>query len=208
MRRRRNRRTRILVGDDRIPGRRQAARWQATRRRLNASASASQERTHIELGCSARVGDKGHDALVVGVHVIRHEEEESSTQSRIRHYLLKLIALPGIVITVVSFVFGFFVKEVAMQGAYNEAYQEASNTIIEITSKAAAGRWFDELTVVAAKQARKGFTIPGVGKLVVVKRKSRKGRNFKTGELIKIRSKNVLQFRVAKTCRDKVFGKK
>ncbi len=76
------------------------------------------------------------------------------------------------------------------------------------TSKAASGRWLDELAVVAGKEARRGFTIPGVGKLVVVKRKARKGRNFKTGQLMKIRSKNVLQFRVAKACSDKVLGKK
>ena len=76
------------------------------------------------------------------------------------------------------------------------------------TSKAAAGRWLDELAVVAGKEARRGFTIPGVGKLVVVKRKARKGRNFKTGELMKIPAKNILQFRVGKTCNEAVFGKR
>ena len=74
-------------------------------------------------------------------------------------------------------------------------------------SKAATDRWFNELARVAARDARKGFKIPGVGKLVVVKRKARKGRNFRTGQLLKIPAKNVLQFRVAETCHKAVFGK-
>jgi DNA-binding protein HU-beta len=76
------------------------------------------------------------------------------------------------------------------------------------TTKVATNGWFDELARVAAKGARKGFTVPGIGKLVVVKRKARKGRDFKSGKLIKIRSQNVLQFRVAKACKDAVFPKK
>ncbi len=56
-------------------------------------------------------------------------------------------------------------------------------------SKASTDRWFDELARVAARDARKGFKIPGVGKLVVVKRKARKGRNFHTKELMKIPAK-------------------
>ena len=75
-------------------------------------------------------------------------------------------------------------------------------------SNAATDRWFNELARLAAKEARKGFNIPGVGKLVVVKRKARKGRNFRTGELMKISAKNVLQFRVVKACSDAAFGKK
>ena len=41
--------------------------------------------------------------------------------------------------------------------------------------------FLDELAGLAYKEARNGFTIPGVGKLVVVDRKARMGRNPATG---------------------------
>lgn len=62
-----------------------------------------------------------------------------------------------------------------------------------------------ELADVAYKEAKKGFTIPGIGKLVVVSRKARLGRNPSTGEQIKIPAKKVLKFRIAKACKDAVI---
>ena len=56
----------------------------------------------------------------------------------------------------------------------------------------------------AYKEAKKGFTIPGIGKLVIVARKARTGRNPATGEQIKIPAKKVLKFRVAKAAKDAV----
>jgi DNA-binding protein HU-beta len=56
----------------------------------------------------------------------------------------------------------------------------------------------------AYKEAKTGFTIPGIGKLVVQKRKARKGRNPATGETIKIPAKNVLKFRIAKAAKDAI----
>ncbi len=60
----------------------------------------------------------------------------------------------------------------------------------------------EELATLAAKQARNGFVFPGVGKLVVVKRKARMGRNPQTGEPIKIPAKTVLKFRIAKAMKE------
>ena len=60
------------------------------------------------------------------------------------------------------------------------------------------------LTEIAYKEAKKGFTFPGIGKLVVVKRKARMGRNPATGEAIKIPAKTVLKFRIAKAAKDAV----
>jgi DNA-binding protein HU-beta len=60
----------------------------------------------------------------------------------------------------------------------------------------------EELAVLAAKQAKVGFTFPGVGKLVVVNRKARMGRNPQTGEAIKIPAKRVLKFRIAKAMKE------
>jgi len=50
--------------------------------------------------------------------------------------------------------------------------------------------------------AEKGFTIPGLGKLIVRKRKARMGRNPQTGEAIKIPAKRVLKFTIAKAAKD------
>lgn len=66
----------------------------------------------------------------------------------------------------------------------------------------------DELGQLSYKQAKNGFTIPGIGKLVLVNRKARKGRNPQTGETIRIPAKKVVKFRVAKACKDAVLGKK
>jgi len=69
--------------------------------------------------------------------------------------------------------------------------------------------FMDSLVETAYKEARHGFTLPGVGKLVVVNRKARIGRNPATGEKIKIPAKRALKFRVAKAAKDAILpGKK
>jgi DNA-binding protein HU-beta len=60
----------------------------------------------------------------------------------------------------------------------------------------------------AYKSAKDGFTIPGLGKLVVVSRKARTGRNPRTGEQIKIKAKKVLKFRIAKAAKDAILPSK
>ena len=62
-----------------------------------------------------------------------------------------------------------------------------------------------ELAALAAKQAKNGFVFPGVGKLVIVNRKARQGRNPQTGETIQIKAKRVLKFRIAKAMKDAVL---
>lgn len=56
----------------------------------------------------------------------------------------------------------------------------------------------------AYAQAAVGYTIPGVGKLVVQQRKARTGRNPQTGATIKIPAKKVLKFRIAKQAKDAI----
>ena len=68
--------------------------------------------------------------------------------------------------------------------------------------------FMDSLLATAYKEAKKGFTLPGVGKLVLVNRKARMGRNPATGEAIKIPAKKVVKFRVAKACKDAILGTK
>ena len=67
---------------------------------------------------------------------------------------------------------------------------------------------FEELARLAYKEARNAFTIPGIGKLVLVERKARMGRNPKTGEAIQIPAKTVVKFRVAKACKEAVLPKR
>src|SRR5438067_12420153 len=76
------------------------------------------------------------------------------------------------------------------------------------TTKRHATQFLDDLTSLAYKEAKNSFTIPGVGKLVLVNRKARMGRNPATGEEIKIPAKRVVKFRVAKACKDAVLGAK
>lgn len=78
---------------------------------------------------------------------------------------------------------------------------------LEITKKQ-ANEMLVELTSLAYKEAKNAFTFPGLGKLVVVNRKARMGRNPQTGAAIKIPAKRVLKFRVAKACKDAVLGAK
>ncbi|HOZ45862.1 MAG TPA: HU family DNA-binding protein [Candidatus Hydrogenedentes bacterium] len=75
-------------------------------------------------------------------------------------------------------------------------------------SKKQVGDVLAGLTDLAYKEAKTGFTLPGIGKLVVVQRKARMGRNPATGQAIKIPAKKVLKFRIAKAAKDTIAPKK
>jgi DNA-binding protein HU-beta len=62
----------------------------------------------------------------------------------------------------------------------------------------------NELAAVAYKQAKSGFTIPGIGKLVVQRRKARNARNPATGEVIRGPARRVVKFRVSRTAQDAI----
>ncbi len=74
--------------------------------------------------------------------------------------------------------------------------------------KKVAAAFLDELAGLAYREAKNSFTVPGIGKLVLVNRKARLGRNPATGEQIQIPAKTVVKFRVAKACKDAVLSKK
>jgi DNA-binding protein HU-beta len=78
---------------------------------------------------------------------------------------------------------------------------------IGITKKQAT-ETLELLASLAYKNAKSTFTLPGIGKLVLVNRKARTGRNPATGETIQIPAKRVVKFRVAKACKDAVLGAK
>jgi DNA-binding protein HU-beta len=60
------------------------------------------------------------------------------------------------------------------------------------------------IAYVGAKD-KKGFMIPGLGKLIKVQRKARMGRNPATGETIKIPARTVAKFRLAKAAKEAVL---
>ena len=78
-------------------------------------------------------------------------------------------------------------------------------------SKKASAAILDEVAALAVSETKKAgsFTLPGIGKLVLVKRKARMGRNPATGAEIKIPAKTVVKMRVAKAAKDGIVpGKK
>ena len=75
-------------------------------------------------------------------------------------------------------------------------------------SKKAAAEILESIAQLAYKHAKDTFTMPGLGKLVLVNRKARVGRNPATGETIQIKAKRVVKFRVAKAAKDAILGAK
>ena len=75
----------------------------------------------------------------------------------------------------------------------------------EITKKQ-AGTIMDSIVNLAYSQAKTGFTLPGLGKLVLSNRKARMGRNPQTGEAIKIAARTVVRFRLGKAAKDAILG--
>jgi len=77
-------------------------------------------------------------------------------------------------------------------------------------TKKEAAAFIEAFVDLATSQAKKAgaFTIPGIGKLVLSKRKARMGRNPQTGEPIKIPAKKVVKMRLAKACKDAILPPK
>jgi DNA-binding protein HU-beta len=76
----------------------------------------------------------------------------------------------------------------------------------ETLSKKQVVKILEGLADLSYKEAKNGFTVLGIGKLVLVKRKARMGRNPATGQAIKIPAKTVVKFRVAKAAKDAILG--
>jgi len=75
-------------------------------------------------------------------------------------------------------------------------------------TKVQGAQALEALVALAYKNAKNSFTLPGLGKLVLVNRKARMGRNPATGATIKIAAKRVVKFRVAKAAKDAILGTK
>ena len=79
-----------------------------------------------------------------------------------------------------------------------------------VLSKKAASAIIDEVAALAVSETKKAgsFTLPGIGKLVLVKRKARMGRNPATGATIKIPAKTIVKMRVGKAAKDSIVPAK
>jgi len=73
-------------------------------------------------------------------------------------------------------------------------------------TKKQTGEILEMIAQLAYRNAKNSFTLPGLGKLVLVNRKARMGRNPATGEAIKIPAKKVVKFRVAKAAKDAILS--
>jgi DNA-binding protein HU-beta len=73
-------------------------------------------------------------------------------------------------------------------------------------SKKQAAAFLEAQAALAYREAKNGFTFPGVGKLVVRSYKARMGRNPQTGEAIKIPARRRLKFTIAKAAKDAVLS--
>jgi len=74
-------------------------------------------------------------------------------------------------------------------------------------SKAAAGAALNSFTASVTKALKKRngkVTLVGFGTFKKVYRKTRKGRNPQTGELIKIKGRNVVKFTTGKKLQDSI----
>jgi DNA-binding protein HU-beta len=77
-------------------------------------------------------------------------------------------------------------------------------------SKKTAVTIIEEVAALAIAETKKAgsFVLPGIGKLVLSKRKARMGFNPATGEKIKIPAKTVVKMRIAKACKDAIVPPK
>ncbi len=63
-----------------------------------------------------------------------------------------------------------------------------------------------DIAIKGAKQEEKGLTLPGIGKVKLIKRPARMGRNPATGEQIKIKAKKVVKIVACKAFKDAILG--
>lgn len=96
-------------------------------------------------------------------------------------------------------------KPAAPKGSYRKS--DIVNHLaysLDVTKKTANG-FLDELVSLVAKNAKKDFTIPGLGKFFVQRYKKRNGRNPATGKPMVIPAKTKVRFRVGKALQDAVY---
>lgn len=79
----------------------------------------------------------------------------------------------------------------------------AENTGI---SRKAAAAVLVELSALARQEARRGFTLPGIGTIAVRERKARTGRDPATGKSLEIPAERTLVFRFVREAKEAILG--
>lgn len=76
-------------------------------------------------------------------------------------------------------------------------------------TKTSVEETYNAILALVAKETKKAgsFSLHGLGKFAVVKRKARMGRNPATKEPMKIPAKNAVKFTISKMVKDQVLGK-
>lgn len=97
------------------------------------------------------------------------------------------------------------VSSMAVKGMTQTQMIQKLSDVVELPKKQVKS-FLDSLAALAYKEAKNGFVLPGFGKLVLVQRKARTGRNPATGEAIKIPAKKVVKFKISKTAKDAILG--
>jgi len=77
----------------------------------------------------------------------------------------------------------------------------------ELTKKTASGI-IEEIAALAVSETKKigSFTLPGIGKLVPIKRKAYMGPDPASGATIKIPAKTVVKMRIAKAAKEAIVA--
>ncbi len=75
-------------------------------------------------------------------------------------------------------------------------------------SKVKVAEILDAIAELTYENAKDGFSLPGIGKVVISSRNARVCRNPKTGESINVPAKRVLKFRFSKIAEDKTLPEK
>ena len=73
---------------------------------------------------------------------MKDEREQLTPEAReaVRDFILRMLTVPAIVVTAVSFALGFFINGAARNEAYTDAYKDASKEIRAITAEAATAK--------------------------------------------------------------------
>jgi DNA-binding protein HU-beta len=73
-------------------------------------------------------------------------------------------------------------------------------------TKKAGVEILDTLASLAYRHIKHTFTLPGIGKFVLVARKARMGRNPKTSQPVPIPARKVVRFRAAKAFKESMLA--
>ena len=97
---------------------------------------------------------------------------------------------------------------VARQGGSSKSRIAAAIAEKNGITKKQAAAVLKTIAELAYEQTKDTFTLPGLGKLVLVERAARVERDPATGEVIRIPAQRIVKFQVAKAAKDAILGSK